>query len=407
MSQSPKRGAVTYEAETLFGENVGTTAALRLSVVGSVDCSGLKHNKIDSDRVTMRRNELTPWILGTHEGTFKTRLYLTGHGSSVQGATSASGHETLFGYIFGNAIVSSATGTTGTGGTATSITTAAANGFAAGSIAAVGVQGDGRGNGQPAVISSHSGSAATLLTAIDAACTGTDLVKSGTMVYGSESPTATTITGLRFLLQTSNLQYLCHGCVATNVSFSSLKTKQVAYIDVTWTVAWWEYKANTFPSAVATETFQPAPIAGGSLFMNTVGTATRVKYTIRDFTLDYKLGVELLEGPGGVSPYQTIVGAVRIPDEISLKFTADADAATVTPVLPALATGTNQQHILYGLNPTEQKSIAFYWPNVFTDDVAIQFMDGNVNRLRYSGRAGTGTTLTSELTMSAQRMYVG
>lgn len=407
MSQSVKRGAITYEAEAAFGENVGTTATLRVPVIGSVDCSGLKHDKIDPDRVTQYRQQLTPWILGTMQGSFKTRLYLTGHGSSVQGATSASGTETLLGYVFGNAAVSSATGTTATGGTASAPTTAAASGFAAGSICTIGVLGDGRGNGQPAAISTHSASTLNLLTAIDGAPTNGDLVKSGTMIYGSESPTATTITGLRFLLQTANLQYLCHGCVATAVGFSPMKAKTVPWIDITWSVAWWEYKANTFPSAVATETFSPAAVAAGSVFMNTVGTATRVKYTVRDFTIDYKLGVELLEGPGGVNQYQTIVGAVRIPDEIKIQFVADADAATTSPVLPGLATGTNQQHILLGTSPTEQKAVAFYWPNVFTDEVGIQFMDGNINRIRYSGRAGTGTTNTTELTSSAQRMYFG
>lgn len=407
MSQSVKRGAITYEAESSFAENIGTTTTLRVPVIGTVDCSGFKHDKIDADRTTQRRQELTPWILGTQSGSFKTRLYLTGHGSSVQGATSASGTETLLGYVFGNVAVSSATGTTTTGGTAIAPATTAANGFNAGSICTIGVLGDGRGNGQPAVISSHAGNVANLLTAIDVAPNAADLFKSGTMIHCSESPTATTMTGLRFLLQTANLQYLAHGCLATAVAFSPMKTKTVPWIDITWAVAWWEYKANTFPSAVATETFMPAPIAAGSVFMNTVGTTTRVKYTVRDFTIGYKLGVELLEGPGGVSQYQTITGGVRTPDEISVDFTADADAATVSPVLPGLATGTNQQHILYGLGPTEQKSVAFYWPNVFTDEVGIQFMDGNINRIRYSGRAGTGTTNTTELTSSAQRMYFG
>jgi len=407
MGQSIKRGAITYEIESAWGENIGTTATLRLPVVGTVNTSGLRHPKIDPDRTTQRRNELTPWILGTMEGTFTTRLYLTGHGSSVQGAVSATGTETLLGYVFGNSAVSSSAGTTASGGTATAFTTAAANGFVAGAIGVLGIANDGRGNGQPFVVASHAANSLTSLVTMDAAPSGTDLVRSGTMVYNSESPTATTIQSLRFLLQTANLQYLCHGCVATGVAFSPFKAKQVPYIDVTWAVSWWEYKTSTFPSATATETFMPAPIAGGSVFMNTVGTTTRVKYAARDFTVDYKLGVELLEGPGGVSPYQTITGAVRTPDEISVSFVGDADAATLTPVLPGLGTGTNQQHILYGFSPTEQKQVSFYWPNVHTNDVGTQMQDGNINRLKYAGRAGTGTTTTSELTMSAQRMYFG
>jgi hypothetical protein len=407
MSQSSKRGAITYEIESAWAEDIDTTATLRLAVLGSVDTSGLIQTKLDPERVTQRRNELTPWILGTMEGSFKTRLYLTGHGSSVQGAVSLNGHETLLGYVFGASLVSSSAGTTASGGSATAFTTAAASGFAAGSIGVLGIANDARGNGQPFVTSSHAGNTLTSLVTMDAAPSGTDLVRSGAMIHCNESPTTTSVQSLRFLLQTANLQYLCHGCFASAVAFSPWKAKERPWIEITWTVSWYEYKASTFPNTTATETFMPAPIAGGSVFMNTVGTATRVKYAVRDFQIDYTLGVEPLEGPGGVSPFQTIVGAVRTPDEIKVSFVGDADAATLTPVLPGLATGTNQQHILFGSTPTEQKTVAGYWPNVHTDSVATQMQDGGINRLRYTGRAGTGTTTTSELTMSAQRLYLG
>jgi hypothetical protein len=407
MGQSIRRGAITYEAEGTFGEDTDTTATLRLSVLGTVDASGLKHDKVDSDRVTQRRNETTPWILATMGGTFKTRIYLFGHGADTDGAVTANGHETLDGYVFGNVAVSSSSGTTGSGGSATSITTAAASGITAGSIVRVGALNDGRGGGQCAVVSAHAGNAATLLTAIGAACTGTDAVGSGTMIYNSEAPTTTTVTGLRFLLQTANMQYLAHGCVCTNVEYSDFNPKTIPWREYTWECAWWEYKASTFPNTTATETYQPAPIASGSLFMNTVGTATRVAYTYRSFKLNYKLGIELLHGPGGVNQYQTLRGAVRTPDEITLDFVTDADAATITPTIPDIATSTNQQHILLTLNPVETKCVAFYWPNVFTNSVPIQMQDGNINRFRYTGVAGTGTTTTTDLTCSAQRTYFG
>jgi len=399
------RGAICYELESAFAEDVTTFATLRLPVVGAVDTTGLKHDKQDAQRVVQRRNDGTQPILMTQGGSVKMKFWLTGHGSATSGATSLSGMETFLGYVFGASAVSSSTGTTATGGTAAAPTTAAANGFTAGSLGRLGTLGDGRGGGQFFAVSSHSASTLNLLTAIGASPTNGDVVYSAATISVKEDPTtATTPSSIRLLLQTANLEYECHGCVATNVTFGGLAAAQVPYVEVTFSIAWWRYSIATFPSAVATETFQPAATATGIMFLNSVGTATYATRTVRDFSIDYKLGMEMLMGSGGIGTYQAIVGAARTPDAITVSWVEDADAATTTPVLPGYGTGTTAYHLLYTCNPTAQKAVGFYFPNLCVTNVATQMSQNNVNRLKITAQAYTGTTTTTDLTASAFRM---
>src|SRR5678809_1060103 len=116
MSNPAALGSVTYETEASWGVDTTTFATLRLPIISPVDASGLAHSKVDSGRVVQYRNDGTAWILATQGGSFKTKMYLPGHGSSTSGATTITALETLLGYVFGNAAVSSASGTTATAG---------------------------------------------------------------------------------------------------------------------------------------------------------------------------------------------------------------------------------------------------------------------------------------------------
>jgi hypothetical protein len=88
-------------------------------VQGAVDASGLVHSRLELQRTVPYLNACPGYTLGTMGGTFKTKTYLTGHGSTTAGATTATAYETWLGLIFGNGAVSAAAGTTFTGGTAT------------------------------------------------------------------------------------------------------------------------------------------------------------------------------------------------------------------------------------------------------------------------------------------------
>src|SRR5690606_14857250 len=233
------------------------------------------------------------------------------------------------------------------------------------------------------------------------------VVGAPTMIAPTTDPTSTVITGTRFLLQSANLQYRCHGCFPMSVAITGLNAGELPTIEHEWGVSAWGYSTATFPTTTATHTANPAVVAAGSFWINDVGTATHATRDIRNFTINYTLGVEPQTGPGGVWQYQKIVGARRIPDTIKLSWTENADAATTTPVLPGYGTGTTRKHILYTLSTADGSRVAFYFPSVCIDNVAVQRVDGNINRLTVEATAYVGPTLTSELTRSPMRIAFG
>jgi hypothetical protein len=407
MSNPGSLQAICYESESSWAENVTTFATLRIPTLGPIQ-SNITHEKLPSERTVQYRSDGTDPILGVQGGEITMESYLCGHGSSTSGATTITAYETFLGRIFGGtSAVSAASGTTATAGTAASWTTAASGTFTAGSIAFFGALADGRGGGQAGVVSSHSGTALALLTATPGAPSNGDVVYSAGMIFPNTSPTATAITGVRFLHQSANLQYKLHGSFPKSWELSNLNTGQLPRIKHTWGVSAWGYSSATFPTTTSTDTTSPGAVAAGSFFINDVGTSTRATRTIRDFTVNYTAGVEALEGPGGLWQYQKTIGAVRTPDVIKLTWTEDADATTTSPVLPGYGTATTRKHILYTLSTAAGTRMAMYFPSVCIDNVAVQKIDQNINRLTVEARAYVGPDLSSELTRSPMRIAFG
>lgn len=399
--------AIEIEAETNFAEDVATFATYRLPIVGPVDCSGLKKAKIPNARTTQHRNSGSRYIDGTYSGSFTTRFHWFGHGTSTTGATTANAHETLLGNIIGNVAASIATGTTFTGGTAGVPTTAVTNGFVAGSIGFAGTLDDGRGNGQAFVVGGHATNNLTLLTELDAAPSAADLCRSAVVFYPSESPTDTDVTTYRMRLLTANLRYECHGCHPTSWSVGGLNAGETPYIEVVWSVAWFEESTGTFPSTVATNTSNPSVVAGGSVFVQLVGTDDRQTFDVRNFAVEHSLGMRTDRGPGGVKPHQDIIACRRMNDTVKVSFTIDADAATTSPVLKALFEG-GPLHVLWTGSTTNGSSVAIYMPNVEPcGEYPVQRIDDNVNRYTFEGMAFTGPTTTTDLTASCIRYANG
>jgi hypothetical protein len=405
MSRSSKLGAVLYNVEAAWGEDL-TTFGTRLPVLTQVDVSGLSHEKMAPDRVVQYRNDDTMHIPMLMGGSFKTKLYLTGHGSATSGATTISALETFLGYVFGSAVVGAATGTTASGGTATVPTVAAATGFSNGTICRIGALGDGRGNGQFYGINSHAASALNLLTGMAIAPNNGDVVYSAGIVYPQELPSSNTMSGLRMLLQTANLEYEVHGCYPMSVTITGYNTGEVPAIEVDWGVSWWRYSTATFPSAVAVDEHTPAACAAGSVFINTVvgstPTVARVTRSIRSMTINWTLGVQTLMGVGGVNQYQGIVGAVRVPDDIRVTLLEDSEAATATPALDGFWDSTSKYHMLCTLNPQATKAMAIYFRKlVVVGQRPQQRDDGGINRVAIELKAVTGPNTTNDLTAAA------
>lgn len=403
--------AIEYAAETAFAETSTTFATHRLPVIGEVNVSGLTWAKEEPGRVEQYMQGGSQHVLMGQGGSFTTKIDLAGHGATTAGSPSLDALETLWKYVFGNAALSASASTTYTGGTATAPTTTASATFSAGGLVRSGTLGDARGNGQFHAVSTHVTTTLNLLTGLDVLPTNGDVLYPTVNVYISETPSSGldgTTPGLRFRLLTNNLQYACHGCAATAISFTGLNTGERPQAEITWSVARWSAVSATFPSAVTSNQYNPSPVAAGSFFVNSVGTATRALKTIRGFTLDVTLGMAPLMGPGGVGAYQSVVGYRRVPSQIKVGWVEDADAAaTATPVAQGLGTATTSLHALYTLSTTPGSAVAFYFPKLCVSNVPVQFNDGGINRMKVECMAYTGGTTTNDLTASAMRMGLG
>ncbi len=401
MSNASALGAIEFEVESAFGENVSTFATHRLPVLDKVDVSGLKHDKIAPARVVQYRNDGTPHIIGAQDGSeIKLKMWLTGHGSATSGATSIDAMETFLGLGIGNVILSSALGTTASGGTATALTVATATGFNPGTLCRVGVIGDGRGNGQFYPVSSHSASTLNLTAGLDAAASGSDIVHAGVTMYPSEAPTSASVSSFRLRTLSANLGYELHGCFVKAISLGGLNAGEIPTIELTIGVAWWQYGSGTFPSAVAVSQYSPAPVAAGSFSLQAVGTATRTKITHRNLAIEWNLGVVPLMGSGGANQYQTIVGARRTTDTYKVSWTEDADAANDTRW-----TAATRLHACITLSAVAGSAVGLYFPNLaISGSRPLQVDDGGINRQRTEAMAYTGTVSTNGITLSAARM---
>lgn len=413
MSHSSTLYALEYEAESTFGEDVTTFATFRLPTVEPPTFEPLSQEMMDSGRSTQYRNEQSDPIPGPMGGSFTTKLDLTGHGSTTAGATSIEQIETFLGMVLGGtAAVSAASGTTSSAGTASAPTTAASGTFTAGSMCRIGALGDAKGNGQFAAISTHSGTTLNLLTAIDGAPTSSDVVYSAGMMFVNETATTTAVAGIRFRCATANIGFELHGCYPTAIAFSGLNAGERPQITITWGVSWWRYTSSAVPSAVTMDVFPGQPVAAGSFFINTVGTSTRAKYSLVDFSMDYTLGVVPIEGPGGANAYQKCVGARRVTDRCVINLTLLAEAATASPAQAAIwddflePSGTQTpRHALYTLNPSIGAAVGMYWPRLKpTGPRPTQIVWNGLNAVKLSFLAGAGATTTSDLTMSMFRM---
>jgi hypothetical protein len=409
-------GAICFEAESSFGENVSTFATGRLAHQGMVDTSGLEQAMIECGNVQQHLQGKDAPIVGVMGGGFKTKLYLCGHGSTTAGATSATNVPTLMGLALGSSGVSAASGTTATGGTASVPTTTASGTFTAGSLArfGTGIAGstaaDGRGSGQWAAIASHVTTTMTLLNALPGAPNNGDVIYSAEMVYLSELPTSTAITGMRGLLQTNNQQYEVHGCWAKSITFAIDLAGGLPTYEVDWGTSWFKPVSTTFPSAVTMQTFQPAPAGGNtSWFFQDYGTVTRNTVTARSWSLTVGLNNIPLVGPGGVNQYQVNVGAVRGPAKAQISFVVDAPTASTTPQNETdWAQVATAKHGLLGLSSGIGTSFAVYAPRMFpAGSKFIQRDDGGINRVRYTYDCTADSSRSTDQLASAVRFAFG
>jgi hypothetical protein len=395
-------GAVLYENESTFGEDIDTTAT-RLQTLGPVDLSGFTQEKQNIDPTRQRPHEGVQDERMTMGGSFSVRLLLTGHGGTAATTLTATNLYTLLKNVIGSGSVTNV-GTTCTGGTA-SIPTLTAGTVADGSVIKFGVLGDGDGEGQFYAVDNLTGANLTLLTDLGATPAAADVVYAAQMVYPSETPgTIESVTSTRWRLMTGNKQILAHGCYPTAVEFSNLNAGELPQVTVSFSCAWWEIDNETFPDATATAAKTGAPVAAGSFWMNAVGTSTNATYGLRNGGLRIEFTTIPLVGPGGSNSYQHIVGARRVRCQAFLSTTFDAEASGTTTWDDLYTTAEGSavnRHAVWTLSVADGRALGLYFPNlkIITPRPTQQDVDG-LNRVQVEWEALTSADTTSDLTLA-------
>lgn len=407
-SKSSSLGALLYATETNFGETT-TTTGTRLRPIGAVTCN-VMHNGSKVDILKQRPNEGVPYVRGPMGGELSFTVNLTGLGATAAGAAPASALATLLGHVFGTTATGLATGDTATGGTAAVPTMTGATGVTAGGLVRIGAKKDTRADGQWVAVATHSGNDLTLLTAAPVAPNNADVVYASRMVYPSQTAgTYETQTSLRFRYQSAQQQYLLHGCYPTAAEFS-IEVGAIPTVRLTFAVAWWEKVSETFPDATAVEDHGAAPVSGGSMFLQAVGTVTRNTVVARSVSMAIALNNQGETGVGGYDEHQAIVGCSRGPADVTVEMVIDSEAAgtdTYGDLFDVSENSRVNRHALYSMSVGDGRAVAIYWPNLAQVEMPIQFDDSGVLRKRLRFEAQCGGTTTSDLTMSPWRLALG
>jgi hypothetical protein len=400
--------SVEYNTEASFAADTSTYAT-RLQPLGQLDISGLKLNRQMIPILQQRPHEGIAGVRTFYEGPFSLEFLLTGHGATAAGAITATDLATLLGHVVGALRTSDDGGTVDAGSTSTVIQGVSVATMAAGSMCRIGTIADGRGNGQFYPVASSSVPDVTLGFAVDSAPNAADVIYAAQIVHPLETPsTCSTVQSLRFRFATPNEQYEAHGCWVTGLEFLDLDHGAVPRVRISFNCAWWESVSNaTFPSSTATAAKTGAPVANGSLVLNTVGTSTRTKYDYQDLAIRINYETIPIRGPGSAIANTIVTDVRRSRCQAMVSFTTPAQGTgDQTHFLAYLA--DSLFHLCLTLSAEDGKAIGFYFPNLrMTDQTPIQRDAGGLNRVPVEFEALTGQTTTNDLTLSNWRLAMG
>jgi hypothetical protein len=165
--------------------------------------------------------------------------------------------------------------------------------------------------------------------------------------------------------------------------------------------SWWDSTSGaTFPSTVAQNQYNPAPVGGGSFIVGDVGSTTRNAYDVRAFSISIELGMVPLPGYGGVDPYQRYVGARRVPSKVRWSFTVDAEASGVHLWEDKYLAGTSIW-ITNSLSTAAGSAVGMHMQNCKIDKRPKQVSVNGINSILVEGYACAGSDTTTELSQSA------
>lgn len=385
-------GAVLYENETNFKEDVDTTST-RLEIASEVDVSGLMQEAIEASSTEQLLGEGYRVVAGPKGGSFSFDVYLTGHGSDPgAGAVTASDLYTLLKDAAGNGYASGDGGlAAGTGDEDTVNTDAVTGSTYTGWF--IGTAGDGRGNGQGYLASNLTSNTLTLHNGMEAAASENDEVRAALTVYPLSLPASMDdVTSMRFLLQTANRQYLCHGCWLSGVSPVGFGPREVPRLTLTFSTAWWETKSSTFPNATAASAKTPAPNMGGSFWFNS--SSTYRTYCLRSFNVTINHTPIVTESVCGDATESVICCVKHGGSLAEIEVVLEAEAAGTDTFYDHFAAG-DLMRAMYTLNSEPGKAVALYFPNLawMSYPEQINFNGQNAIRCRLRTKANISTSI--------------
>lgn len=328
-----------------------------------------QQERIRDGGLVSRMNDEELSHLGPREATLEFTTHLIGHLTTTAGALTQTWAQDLLSDGLGGGQTAFSGTTVSAASSGSSVTFTSTSSLAAGDIVAIGAKGDGRFDGQPAVISTVA-SPCTFLTAGPGTPNNGDVIYATQLAYHDES-TAHTLTTKRFMCgftssPTTGAQYQLMGCQLAGVvdtyplSSNALPTR-------TWTyrAAYWQRNAETIPSSSLTlESQHTAPCAGGSMFFAATGTATRTTATPAELSLSLELGLEPIYGPGGAGTYQQIVGWVRSGCKPTLNMSIPFTTAQET-LFDTANSAYVYRHLLFAANALDGRRHGFYMPRAF------------------------------------------
>lgn len=397
--------SVEYNTESSFAEDASSYSVRLQPNQEVLDLSGLKLRREMIPILQQRPHEGIAGVRTFYEGPFSLEFLLQGHGGTAAGALTATNFATLFGHVVGALRTSDDGGTCDSGSTTTVIQATSVTSVA-GTMIRIGTLADGQGGAQFYAVGSVANGDPTLLNATAGAPDASDPILVAQIVHPLETPsTCSTVQSLRFRFLTANEQYEAHGCWPTSIEFMNLDT--VPRVRIGFDCAWWETTNTTFPSVASTAAKVGAPVANGSMFINTVGTTTRAVYDYSDLNIRIVNECIPIRGPSSVIANCNVIGVRRSRCQAFVSATFPAEA-TGTQTFQTMYNADGLQHMCLTLSVGDGKAIGFYFPNMRMDDnTPVQKDVGGLNRVMASWECLTGTDTTSDLTMSNWRVAMG
>lgn len=403
-----------YSAESSFCENAESPSSNTWT--NRIPCKSYtlttNQERIRDGGIVSRMGDENISHIGPREATLEFTANWIGHQGVTTGALTQTYLQDLLSDGLGGGSVATVGTTLSAATTASSMTFTSTTGLAVGAIVRVGAKGDAKGDGQPGVIGTV-GTPVTLLTALPATPANTDVVYAAQVAYHDES-VAQTLGTKRFLVgflssPTTGAQYHLMGGQLAGIRITTpVGQNAIPEITLTYRFAYWARSAVTIPStALSLESHYASPIMGGSVFIQNFGTATRATITPSTMDLTIDLGLEPIVGPTGNGTYQQISGWARTMIKPTLSMLVPYTTAWET-LFDTSNSSYTYQHILFGSNTIDGRSVGFYMPRCFQVGNRPSAPTSSNNQLyvpiTFVGREST--TTTNELTRSAIRLYM-